>query len=896
MYSVHKKATVLCGMSWPAAPAYCDVDARTEAKRDEGAAAIAMDAMARARFTRAAVPGPHPLDCDSIDLATFAIGWDLLRRDIHLGLPEPQTASSVIDALSASGVLSAFVCRNNLVAYKKVLLGILRTNETLRHDLRKVASFFREPPATAALNEPAAGRGFFRPARYRELSDALTTAEGAIGGVLDARRFTKAICCVPRHPDADRADRATVRAFGQPLSHYRCAGVLSEPLPNALKSWRLVQDACNAVCVAIRRAAQSGAAARPGAATAISEAVGVDVDGVLEARLRVLLEKGEIAMAAVPDEAPSGFGALLAALTSRVSLSESERWYIRCALIARGAAKALAVQAEARRLVEILTIVHDTCAACADVLAVATACEPQLDSGVATHTEDAPSPPPPSRVPPSPAQRPTAAPAAAATAPVAATSAAPAAATTAAGAAASAAPAAPAAAAPAAAAPAAAAPAATTALAATATDTPAPRLGNPTISAWVLTRKHACSMGGLRASLRVVSYWLGVIASGNAEDAVLFMGADGARRGATAFAPQGFDLSARVFEPLRAVAEAYSDRMVARLASHGWPEWIIGQAGAAAGEVGAAAGEANAAAGEVAGGAGEVAGVVDGGGSGGGRLGRGARASMVCVHCNVAHTPTWVKEGVCLGCEHRLRREGRCPFGAPSGARRGCGEATWCAHAQRCFLCDGWSCAACRLYQGDGSDVAALAASLQPRAVFIDFDRTLCTTKGGSPLSGTHRLTEELVELCAQMPPGLAHVVTRNTHLDDIRTFLSRAGLSSVEVHRVGRPRSKAEIVCDRRWLAPSHVPTAPSAGGGLTDGGVADGGLADAPVPTPPPACGSEALGKVEAPLTETPPATAVSASEPMVLFVDDSISEHTDAQMASADHVVRFLFSRAG
>ena len=132
--------------------------------------------MCRQRFASAAVPGPNPLDCDSVDLALFAVGYDLLCRDLKLGLPEHK-AAEVVEALTACGVYSAFACRNNLVAYKKVLLGVLRTNETLKHDLRKLASFFREPPAQ--FSEEHEGRGFFRPSRYRELSDALTTADSA---------------------------------------------------------------------------------------------------------------------------------------------------------------------------------------------------------------------------------------------------------------------------------------------------------------------------------------------------------------------------------------------------------------------------------------------------------------------------------------------------------------------------------------------------------------------------------------------------------------------------------------------------------------------------------------------------------------------------------------------
>ena len=95
--------------------------------------------------------------------------------------------------------------------------------------------------ASAASSHAERGRAFFRPHVHRELSDALCTTDGAVGGVLDGRRFAKAVCCVPRHPDAPRADgENSTRAFGQPSAHRRMAGLLAESLPNSLKCWRVL--------------------------------------------------------------------------------------------------------------------------------------------------------------------------------------------------------------------------------------------------------------------------------------------------------------------------------------------------------------------------------------------------------------------------------------------------------------------------------------------------------------------------------------------------------------------------------------------------------------------------------------------------------------------------------
>ena len=108
------------------------------------------------------------------------------------------------------------------------------------------------------------------------------------------------------------------------------------------------------------------------------------------------------------------------------------------------------------------------------------------------------------------------------------------------------------------------------------------------------------------------------------------------------------------------------------------------------------------------------------------------RATLECALCGEGHASTWVREAVCLGCELRVRREGRCPFGeaalrkraaaaaaaaaasasASAGGKGGgtgggkgggtgckCGPRAWCAHDARCLVCDGWSCARCGFHQ-----------------------------------------------------------------------------------------------------------------------------------------------------------------------------------------------------
>ena len=158
-----------------------------------------------------------------------------------------------------------------------------------------------------------------------------------------------------------------------------------------------------------------------------------------------------------------------------------------------------------------------------------------------------------------------------------------------------------------------------------------------------------------------------------------------------------------------------------------------------------------------------------------------------------------MRDAVCLGCEHRVRRDG----GAlPIWRHRRpcqCTPEAWCPHDRRCLACDGWSCVPCRFHQGDGSDVVGIVESVQPSCLFVDFDRTLCSTRGGSPLKGSHSVDDDLLALCAQMD-GRVHIVTRNAHVDDIRLFLAERGLPSVPIHRVSKAISKASVVCDPRW------------------------------------------------------------------------------------------------
>ena len=115
-------------------------------------------------------------------------------------------------------------------------------------------------------------------------------------------------------------------------------------------------------------------------------------------------------------------------------------------------------------------------------------------------------------------------------------------------------------------------------------------------------------------------------------------------------------------------------------------------------------------------------------------------------------------------------------------------------------MCDGGfaSCRQCRLAQGDGEAVAALCAELQglwPQGgarptLFLDFDRTLCTTRVEDRRCGAGTLDSELVALAAGLE---TYVVTRNSHEADIKSYLAARGVrvAGVCVVPSGRARPR---------------------------------------------------------------------------------------------------------
>ena len=121
----------------------------------------------------------------------------------------------------------------------------------------------------------------------------------------------------------------------------------------------------------------------------------------------------------------------------------------------------------------------------------------------------------------------------------------------------------------------------------------------------------------------------------------------------------------------------------------------------------------------------------------------------------------------------------------------------------------------CRLAVGDGEAVLAAIDAWRPTTLFLDFDLTLCSTKGGAdPLApgSAHTVDAELhaaADLIARQGDGQSdgqrgdrsgdrsggggvHVVTRNRHTRQIRSFLEERGVPLAAVHSTPRGEPKA--------------------------------------------------------------------------------------------------------
>jgi len=280
-------------------------------------------------------------------------------------------------------------------------------------------------------------------------------------------------------------------------------------------------------------------------------------------------------------------------------------------------------------------------------------------------------------------------------------------------------------------------------------------------------QRHFNLLTGCMAPLRETLHWLKAIEEAAASDSGrLFVAGDGrgipaVRYGARPEAPPAFCLpkgfqggSAPEDQRLLNIIQTYTPQMHEILAMSGWPDSICHRLGNASPEAAAA-----------------------------------TPSQSACSRCDRRFSALWLNRGICCECEAAARAEGQCPFS------KGCQSLWFCTHAHRCLKCDSHSCDQCRFSRGDGEHVAHLAARLRPARIVLDFDRTLATTRsGGKPVFGKDSVDQDLLSMLWDYP-GSCMVVTRNSHVQDIKSFLTSHGAPDLVVHSLRRPKSKAEHI-----------------------------------------------------------------------------------------------------
>jgi len=316
--------------------------------------------------------------------------------------------------------------------------------------------------------------------------------------------------------------------------------------------------------------------------------------------------------------------------------------------------------------------------------------------------------------------------------------------------------------------------------------------------------KHQRLLSGMLPVMREMLRWLKPISAARDGDDRIFVSGS---RSATAFVPSGF---ADLLGPYRAKVGEHRGAMLNELAETGWPCST-----------------------------------------------RPAKEVHLqsCRRCGERRSKLWLHRQLCFSCEGELRSEGCCPYSER------CGKRSFCPHARRCIVCEAWSCDECRLLRGDGEDVWQLVGQLTPAIVFLDFDRTLATTKaGGSPLEGNHSVDSDLAAVCSGH--SRVQVITRNSRKEDIEKFLAMKGCPVSKVRSVKREglRTKAEAILEEmKCLAPPLTCS-----------------VVDVPAP-----------------------AQAQEIPTPLAIFVDDDIRELTDPglqPLVDEGRLLRFLFVRAG
>ena len=269
--------------------------------------------------------GLSVLDATAENMHNFAQGsFELVVKDLEAfcweehGLEGAAGVAAVRSACEAVGVLDAFAVRRELINYKKVCLHmLLRIQGTERRLARLTTFYFR---VHGALIQEGGGL-YVHHESYTELANALQRCRGLLLAVRDGRDLAKSICCVPRAPCYSAA------------SVPRLSG-----LPNSLAVAKAARDAD--LFLSHGEAAVNEGSGSPAHPASVSWCAASRTEGQ-EAQ-----------------EMSAGASAAFATLELvERSIREALGWhpdvsaFVRASLIARGAAKSLAIVAELRRAV-----------------------------------------------------------------------------------------------------------------------------------------------------------------------------------------------------------------------------------------------------------------------------------------------------------------------------------------------------------------------------------------------------------------------------------------------------------------------------------------------------------------------------------------------------------------
>jgi len=264
--------------------------------------------------------GPCVLDANADNMQKYAQGsFELVKKDLAI-LDDQAEISAVCAACEAVGVLDAFAVRRELINYKKVCLHMMHRIQGTERKLSRLATFYFRDVQVAEIKRGESRKAgeFEHGERYTALAKALQRCRGLLLAVRDARDLAKSICCVPRQP---------------------CYAAASVPKLSGLPRTLAMSKAMDSARIFL--------------------VVGPDGEGVgdLDSGNELPARSVDIDAACSGGQSPgaAAAGETLALLV--LSLRDALEWpehvadFVRAALVARGAAKALAVAAELRRAI-----------------------------------------------------------------------------------------------------------------------------------------------------------------------------------------------------------------------------------------------------------------------------------------------------------------------------------------------------------------------------------------------------------------------------------------------------------------------------------------------------------------------------------------------------------------